>query len=193
MAQGSSSRGTRSAAGRRAPAARSGGSNNAMAVGVAAILVLGVVAAIILMSGGKDPNVPVPPASPPAPPSSAKVDGPSAPVRGPPPAVPLAMILSARDKVKTFAAIAERGKAAYAEAQAARSANDQELWQDKLREAGEYFGQINDEWNEVIDALPEAKDWDKEDVANHYLGRESGDVTKMVEPLEGIRKSLRPK
>jgi hypothetical protein len=192
---GSSSRGTRSAGSRRGPPARGGGGgNNATAMGVAVILVVGVVAAIIVMNSGKDKKpstVPTPPPVVQSPPT--KPDVPKKPERGPPPALSKDVIASARERVKTFPALAEKGRALLDEAQNAKRADDQDLWQQKLGEAQEYFSQIKEEWNEVIAQMPSNKEWDEEEVANHYLGAESSQVSKLLEPLEGLTKALRPK
>ena len=56
---------------------------------------------------------------------------------------------------------------------AAEQDGDDDLWQAKLREAAEYFHEIKELWNDLIEDMPASDDYDEEEVANHYLGRKA--------------------
>jgi hypothetical protein len=163
------------------------------------ILVAGVVA-VVALTGKKKP-------APKGPPpieltGGSKVDktprdtGPAKPERSPPPPLSDRVKTRAAEVVKEIEPLRVKGDALYEEAMKARSGGDEAAWQAKLKEASVHFAEIRDKWNEeIIDAIqeeiPATSDWDAEEVANHYLGREGQQISKALEHLAYIKKQIR--
>jgi hypothetical protein len=179
---------------RGAPPRRGGGGGGNAAYVVAGLFVVGIIVAlVVVMSGDKKPKPPpaiveAPPVAV-APPTASSVP----PAATPPPFPPVdpKILEQARAVAKKSAEPAERAKAIYDEAMKARKGGDDALWQKKLLEADELLTTIQDEWNEVIQQMPSSKDYDEEEVANHYLGKEGQQITKALMLIPAIKKSLR--
>ncbi len=188
---------TRRANGRGAPP-RGGGGNPTLIV-VAILLLGGVIAGVVVLGGRKDKG---PPAAPPAELTAGtqvKRDAPAAPARPtrmPPPPLSEGVKELARGVAAAIDADRQRGDALYEEAMKAKDQGDTDLWQAKLKEAARHFNAIKDRWNnEIIDAImleiPASSDWDAEEVANHYLGKEGQLIAKALERLAYIKKQVR--
>lgn len=188
MAYGSSSRGSSRGSPARGGGGGSrggGGANNMMGYAVAVVLLAVVVVAVVVMSGKKkDAPKPPPPAPAPAAPVAPTSGGP-APKPYPP--VPDSTVSKGRDLVRTFQNDADKASRLYAESLKAKGAGDDTTWQSKLKEARALLENIKDQWNEFVGGLPSNRDWDSEDVAKHYLGRESGQVQTMLKPLAAMK------
>jgi hypothetical protein len=173
---------------------RGGGGGGNAAYVVAGLFVVGIIVALIVVMGGDKKKKPAPSvaAAPPAAPSTPEARPvPSTPA--PPPFPPLdpKVLEQARAVAKKSAEPAERAKAIYDEAMKARKSGDDALWQKKLLEADEILTVVQDEWNEVIQQMPTSKDYDEEEVANHYLGKEGQQITRALSLIPAIKKSLR--
>lgn len=187
MAYGSSSRGSSRGAPTRGSSrgGGGGGANNMMAYAVAVVLLAVVVVAVVVMSGKKK-DAPKPPPTPVAPPPAAPTPPPASAGKPYPP-VPEATVAKGRELVRGFAADADKASRLYAESLKAKGAGDDATWQGKLKEARALLENIKDQWNDFVGALPSNRDWDSEDVAKHYLGRESGQVQNMLKPLAAMK------
>jgi len=184
--------------GGRAAPRRGGGSNNT-AIVISILLVVGVIAVFAIMSGDKkkkrveeDPSF--------YPTSETVVEkgpsGPAEPERAPPPKISPEIIDVAKEIIVWMETEVEQGNRHYDDAMAAKTKGDEDTWQSKLEEAREHFQNINERWNEEIIAeidgeLPPGCAWDAEEVANHWIGRESGKVSKAVKRLGYINKQMR--
>ena len=164
-----------------------------MMVIVPVVLVVGVIAAIVVLGKGDGPPPAGPrlPDAPVAPAPQKPVAGPA--VEPPKPFPPLdpKRIEEIRTEVKTFAPLVAKGEALYNEAMAAKNAGKDELWQSKLKEAAGPFNEVNDRWNEIVGTMPPSPHYDEETVANHYLGKEADIVRKATKTLAAIKKSRR--
>jgi hypothetical protein len=149
---------------------------------------------VFLMSGGKKEKPLVetvyepPPTPEPSEPAKTKE-----PEKPPYPKVEPRLIEQARAVAKKAADPAARAKRVYDEAMEAKRKGNDDLWQAKLAEADEILTPLQDEWNEIIQQMPSTKDYDEEEVANHYVGKEGREIQKALALLPGIKKSLRLK
>jgi hypothetical protein len=181
---------SRGAGARGRPSPRRGG-NPGATIG-AVVVVVGVIAAIaILTSKGKDKPKVAPTTV--APPPRTGAEKPAEPQRPPPPPVSEEIKTQARTLVTEAQELAKQGESLYAEAVAAKNKGDDDLWQQKLREAQQPFQEILDRWNEIIAQMPTdlPHGWDEEEVANYWLGKEGDQITKMIGRAHDISKQLR--
>ena len=171
-----------------------GGGGNTAGYLVAGLFVVGLVVLLIVLASGKKEPPPravdrtpeEAPAQPAAPPKPKEPEAP------PYPPVEPKVLEDARALVRRFAEPAARANALYDDAVKAKHAGNDDLWQKKLAEADELLEPINDEWNEkVIARMPASKDYDEEQVANHWLGKEGQELTRALRNLPAIKKSLR--
>lgn len=182
---------------RRAPPQRSGGPN-ATAMGVGVILLIGVIAVVIIASGGKERR--------PVPETYEEVTGetkvernveaPREPDRPPPPDISPEIIQVAKEIVEWMATDEAKAKTAHEAAMAAKQRRNDEEWQAKLTEAREHLLNIRERWNnevvaEIEGELPMSCPYDADEVANYHVGREAGKVTKALEFLSAISKQIR--
>jgi hypothetical protein len=194
--------GGRSGAGRGRAPARGGGSN-ATAIGVGIVLLVGVIA-IIAFVGGKKKN--------PAPAYVSeeltadsnvnKGDGAAkeAP-REPPPKISDALISNAKAILEQAREEEALGDALYEEAMNARRDGNEASWQDKLDKARSHYINIKEMWNdeiiaavqEELEAMPSDGGYDADQVANYWIGKEAGKITKMLDKLGMITKQQRMK
>jgi hypothetical protein len=184
---------SRSSSGRRGgPPARSNGNPAAMAIAI--VVVLGGLGAVVFfMASKKDkpppkpPPAPVVPVTPPKPPVVKPPD--------PPPYPPLSAdrIAAVRAEVKELKLdeTAKKVQVLYDEAMIAKGKGDEATWQAKLREAAKLLETINDQWNEIVATMPSSKDYNEDEVANHYVGDEATQVNKALGLLPGIKKQIR--
>jgi hypothetical protein len=124
-----------------------------------------------------------------------KADAPVKPTRPPAPKLPADIISAAKDVVTDSADKKAQGDTLYDEAMKAKAAGDSETWQAKLHDAEALFIDIRDAWNGVIGDIEGSgittSDWDAEQLANRWLGKEGDKITRMMEPLAYIKKQLR--
>jgi hypothetical protein len=99
----------------------------------------------------------------------------------------------AKALAKSFEAPAAEAQRLYDEGMKAKKAGDDATWQSKMSEASRVLQGVQDEWNELILQLPQTKDYDQEQVANHYLGHEGNTVTRALTLLSNIHKTMRMK
>ena len=177
---------------------RSGGGNpnNALAMGAAVLVVAVVVVLLVTLKGGKKAKPveePVVVAQPVVPPPS------TTPTKPPPPAFPPRdakmdkIISDAKALVKTFEGPGALATRLYEESIQAKQAGKEDVWQAKLEEASKILRDIRDQWNEIVDQLPETKDYSQQEVANHYFGRENNTVNQYLKNEAAISKPLRPR
>ena len=174
-----------------------GGGNNATMV-VIGVLFVGVVVAIIIVATDKKKKPEPPPQQP-----STELTGDLRPVkpvekeepkdeRMPPPEISEDLRESAKKIATDMVELGKQGDALYEEAMQAKQDGDDNLWQRKLKEAKAIFEDIREQWNEVIIGnMPSNQDWDEEQVANHYLGKEGSKVAEALERLAYIKKQVR--
>lgn len=156
---------------------------------VAVGLVVVIIGAVVLSSSGKKDKgpAPLPKAAPP-------VAAPVVPGKPPPPpfpAMPPEKLTEASKLVQTFEADAAKADALYKESQKAKKDGDDALWQSKLKQAKDLVNDIKDKWNDFIGTLPTSKDYDQEEVARHYLERESGRVAQLTKVLAAMKSDER--
>ena len=180
-----------------------GGGSNATAIGVGVVLLIGVVA-IIVIAGGKDKKKPQNYVSEELTADSV-VDkgatGPTKPNRPPPPKISDEIVLHAKEIVTQAEAEEEIGNTLYEEAMTARRDGDEKTWQSKLDEARGHFINIKELWNNEIvaaivdelDAMPSDNGYDADEVANYWIGKEAGKITKMLDKIGMITKQQRMK
>ena len=161
---------------------------------IAILVVVGVIALVVFMTAGRGkPDQGPARASTPTVhrPTSSGTSVPDAPK--PPPYPEINMDLKKRAMALATQAkeLSKKGEAVYDEAMAARREGNDELWQEKLAEAGEYFYEIRELWNELIAEMPPSNHYDEEEIANHYLGREGSIVSKALSRLTDIKKQRR--
>lgn len=189
--------GTRTRYGGRNPPPRSSGGPNATALGVGAILLVGVIAVIVIASGGKKKRRVMEPEPEVTGDTrvSRSVDVPREPEQ-PPPDISPEIIQIAKEIVAWMGAEEALAKAAHEAAMEAKHRGDDETWQAKLAEAREHLLNIRERWNnevvaEIDGELPTGCKYDADQVANYHVGREAGKVTKALEFLSAISKQLR--
>lgn len=183
----SGARGGRANASGRAPSRRSSAGPT---IAAAAVVLGAVVLAIVVLGGGKDGSgdtrarANAPGTTPAAGPSL-----PAVPSKLPPPPLPAHLRELAEQLAKDAPVLAKQGEAVYEEANRAKQAGQDDLWQEKLKEASAFFFEIQDRYNELIGDMPSNKDWeDPEELANHYLGDEAEAVRRAMNRLADIRK-----
>ncbi len=187
--------GGRARGGGRSRGGSRGGGNNAMPMVIGIVVIIAVIGVIAVAVGSKakkkEPYVSTELTA------DSNVEKPVAPVkpqRSPPPNLPADVIASAKEVVLDAADKKARGDALYDEAMAAKAAGDRDTWQAKLKEASVLFNDIKESWNNVIGDIEglgvSNNDWDSEQLANHWLGKEGGKITKFLEPLAYIKKQL---
>ncbi len=176
-----------------------GGGNNTTLTVVAILLIGGVIGAVVILGGDK--KKPTNNTTPVELTANSNVGReatpkPAKPTRSPPP--PLSDAVKERAKSVAADIDGERklGDALYDDAMRAKEKGDTDLWQKKLKEAARHFNAIKDRWNnEIIDSImeeiPQSSDWDAEEVANHYLGKEGQLIAKALEKLAYIKKQIR--
>jgi hypothetical protein len=173
--------------------ARSGGGGGAGPLILAVLLVAGVIGGIVVFATNKkDPPAAAPTAPPPS--TVPVAPQPGTPKPPPPPPYPpldASRVLSIKKEIGEMEPLAKKGQALHDEAKALKDAGKDAEWQKKLREAVEPLEEIQDRWNEIIASLPSTKDYDEEDVANHYIGTEAEKVRKWLAPLMGLKKQMR--
>ena len=191
-----SSGGSRGGRGRGAPR---GGNSNATAIGVGIVLLVGVIA-IIVIAGGKDKKKPVEYHSEELTADSNinKDEGPKKPERAPPPKISQEIIDHAKEVVIQAQDEQAKADALYDEAMKARQDGDEETWQAKLDQARDHYINIRELWNTEIvgpidGELPSDTDYDADEVANYWIGREAQKITKMIDKIGSINKQLRMK
>lgn len=123
---------------------------------------------------------------------------PKKPERPPPPKIRDEIIQAAKALVADAKLEQEAGDAHYEEAMDARRAGDEETWQSKLTEARDHYINIREMWNEQIEApiddeLPTGSEWEADEVANYWLGKEAEKINKMLKNIGAINKQLRMK
>jgi len=195
--------------GRRAGGSRGGGSrggsrgrggNNALPMVIAIVAVVAVVGVFVAMSGGKkkkrDDYVSTELTSNSVVPKDDAASKPKKPERPPPPQISEEIIAKAKEIVAWMDGELAEANKHYEEAMAAKDGNDEELWQSKLHEARDHYLNIRERWNnEVVDEiqgeLPTGSQWDAEEVANYYVGKEAGKITRAIERLAYVSKQLR--
>lgn len=161
---------------------------------MAILVVVGVIALVVFLSSGKKGGdkdtirASTPSTTRPTNPGTSVPDAPK-----PPPYPEISMDLKKRAMTLATEAkeLSKKGEAVYEEAMAARRDGNDDLWQEKLAEAGEYFYEIRELWNELIAEMPASDHYDEEQVANHYLGREGSIVSKALSRLTDIKKQRR--
>lgn len=191
---GGSSRGGSRPAGRGGsrPPARGGGGNGAMVAAV--LVVVGVIGLVVFLTAGKGKQDDGPNRASTNPTPHATHPGTSTPAAPTPPPYPeLSMDLKRRamevaNKAKELSA---QGNAVYDEAMTARREGDDDLWQEKLAEANEYFYEIRELWNDLVAEMPASEHYDEEEIANHFLGREGSIVSNALSRLTDIKKQRR--
>lgn len=190
MASPTSRGSSRSGSSSRGGGSPRGGSTNTAATVVAVAVVGLIVGGVILMSGKKG-NAPKPviPASVPAPTPVVPVS--TKPPPPPYPEMPAAKVTEAAALVNTFEADAAKAEGLYKESQQAKKDGDDVKWQSKLKEAKDLVSDIKDKWNDFIGGLPTSKDYDQEDVARHYLEKQSGRVAQLTKVLAAMKSDER--
>ena len=112
--------------------------------------------------------------------------------RLPPPDINPQILKTAQQIVEEILVIQQEADGIYKEAMQAKKDGDDTLWQRKLKEAKTRYADILDRWNEeIISQMPSNNDWNEEEVANHYLGKEGSQVNKALENLAYIKKQIR--
>jgi hypothetical protein len=188
MAYASGSRtGSARGSGRGGPPRR-GGSSNATAYAVAAVLVLGAVGLVLALSGGGgDKKKDTPTATATVPTTKPTPTAPPPKAEKPYPPMPPGKAEEARTLVASFAADASRADGYYQESVRAKQAGNDALWQSKLKEAKQLYHGINERWNEFVMTLPTNRDYDQEQVVAHYFPRENGQVATYVKNLRAMK------
>jgi hypothetical protein len=159
---------------------------------VVGAFVVGIIALLVFVMGGKKAKAPAPEPEPePVATPAAEPPKPKPPEAPPFPPVDAKVIEQAKAVAKKAADPANRAKRIYDEAMEAKRAGKDDVWQQKLAEADDLLSAVQDEWNEVIQQMPTSKDYDEEEVANHYVGKEGREITKALSLLPAIKKSLR--
>ena len=170
-----------------------------MTIIVSIVLVVGVIAVIAIMGKDKKKKRVEEDASF-YPTAETVVDKsesmPVEPERPPPPKISPEIIDAAKEIVGWMEGEVAEGNRHYDEAMAAKQKGDEKLWQSKLEESSGHFHNINERWNNEIIAeiegeLPPGCKWDAEEVANHWVGKESGKITKAIKRLGYITKQMR--
>ena len=185
--------------GARSGGRASGGGNNAMPMVIAVIAVIAVIGVFVAMSGSKkkkrddyvseeltsesivDKSVP---------------DKPAKPERPPPPNISPEIIAKAKEIVAWMDDELAEANKHYEAAMAAKEGGNEDDWQAKLHEAREHYLNIRERWNnevvtEIEGELPTGCQWDADEVANFYVGKEAGKITKAIERLAYVSKQLR--
>ena len=189
-ARGSGRSGGSSRGGSRPPAR--GGGNGAMVAAV--LVVVGVIGLVVFLTAGKGKQDDGPNRASTNPAPHATNPGTSTPAAPTPPPWPeLSMDLKRRamevaNKAKELSA---QGNAVYDEAMTAHREGDDDLWQEKLAEANEYFYEIRELWNDLVAEMPASEHYDEEEIANHFLGREGSIVSNALSRLTDIKKQRR--
>lgn len=161
---------------------------------VAILVVVGVIALIVFLASGQGSKNEETLRASPTPtmhPTNPRASQPEAPEPPPYPAISMDIKRRAMDVANQAKELQKKGEAVYEEAMAARREDDQDLWQEKLAEANDYFYEIRELWNELIAEMPSNEHYDEEQVANHYLGREGSIVSKALSRLADIKKQRR--
>lgn len=175
-----------------------GGGNNQTPMIIAIVLVVGAVGAFIFLGGGGgkkkgtpvDPNQ-VPEVQHPGA-NTNKPAGPTEPARMDPPKVGDDIMRPARDVIKQMKDEYQTASDLYDDAQLVKD-DDPDQWQELLREANTHMGNIQDLWNEIVAMMPDNDDWDAEEVATNYLGRDYQQVGEIDQLRMAIRKNIRSK
>lgn len=160
---------------------------------VAILVVVGVIALVVFLSTGKgnkdeQTNRASTPVVRPSNPGTSTPDAPKPPAY---PEISIDLKRRAMDLATQAKELSKKGEAVYDEAMAARRDGNDDLWQEKLAEASEYFYEIRELWNDLIAEMPASDHYDEEQVANHYLGREGSIVSKALSRLTDIKKQRR--
>lgn len=184
-----SSRGGRRPSARSAPVRRSGGNGPTIA---AALIVVGVLGAVVYFAAQGNSRKPTPPPIEEEMLQPAPVEvGPDGKPRMPPPQLPAQLKEQAQELVREARGLRTEAEAIYKVANDAKKAGDEDLWQEKLREAAAILMGIKDGYNDLIGEMPHNDDWDEEQVANHYLGAEADSITRAMQRLIDIQKQRR--
>lgn len=174
-----------------------GGGNNTMPAVIAGVVIVGLIAGFVAMSGGSKapPTAPPPAAPPPAAPVAA---APKGPVLGPKPSLPAGIVSRAKALMPKIKAEAEKGAKLREQAMAAKKANDPQQWQSLMEEAREVYKTVRDEWIAIEDEVSEflsknpSTGWDENMLMDAYLKVESREVQRLIdEPLSGMAKTGR--
>lgn len=134
----------------------------------ASVLVIGAIAAFVLM-GGKDDKKPAPEPAPT--PASRPTSKPTEPAKPQPPKIGNDLFSKGRDLIKQMKPLYEQAAEYWDEAQAAKAEGDKETWQKYLQEAAGPLSHINDLWGEIEMMMPEDDNFGQDEVANHYFGK----------------------
>ncbi len=166
-------------------------------MGVALILLVGVIAIIVITSGGKkkkrkteyvSDEITADTVIPKEEKSEKKPD------RPPPPDISPEIIEAAKGIVRDLKEDKDAADALYDEAMKAKEKGDLETWKDKLNEAKSHLLNILDKWNEIIGdiggELPMNCPYNEEEVANYHLGKEGQKISNALEKLAYIKKQL---
>jgi hypothetical protein len=187
----------RGGGGRRGPPPRGGGSNPTPMI-LAGVLLVAVIAVIVVVAG-KDKPKKKPDYVSTELTADSKVDKAPAmakkPERAPPPEISKEIIERAKELVTEMEDDRTQGEALYDEAMTAKQSGNRDKWKAKLNEAKSHYLNIKEKWNEeiieeILGELPPDCEWDAEEVANYYLGKEGGKVSKALERLAYIKKQL---
>ncbi len=161
---------------------------------IAAVLVIGAVAAFVAMSGGKKkdnepgPGLNVPTTQP----GPIKPKGPEGPTRMVRPRVDNELYQQGKALIDQMKPMYEKASGLYDDAQQVKD-DDPDMWQTLLRQANDEMRGINDLFNELIGMMPSNEDWDEEQVANEYFGKLYSKLGKVDELKMAIRKNIRSK
>lgn len=201
MAYPSQSRSSRGAPQRGAPRGGSGrgggggggggGGTNAMAYGVAGVVVILIVVVFMVASKNKPKPAPAPVAGPAVTVAGPAASTPTAPPAKPFPPISNSLLEEGRTLATTFDADAKRADVLYEEARQAKGRNDETTWQSKMREAVRIYDSIKSRWNDFVGRLPTGNGYDVEDMARHYFPRENGVVAKFTKNLAAVKTDLK--
>ena len=164
--------------------------------GVVVVVVIAVVV-IVMNKNKKQPEKPYVPELT-ADSRPEKSEGPVKPTRAPPPPIPDDIMADAKSIVELMSDKKNEADTLYDEGMAAKQGGDRDTWQSKLKQAETLYNDIREQWNsDVIMAIEgmgiSNKDWDSEQIANHWLGKEGEKVSKAIERLSYIKKQLSAK
>lgn len=180
---------SRGGSGRGAPTK----SNAGPTIAAVGIVVVAIVLLAVVMGTGNKKDDKERSATPRAPRRTFKPaeEKPQAPTRLAPPSLAPEAKGMAEALVEEARKLAAQGEALYQEANAAKKAGDDDLWQSKLKEAAPYYREIMDAYNDLISQMPTNQDWDEEQVANYYLGSQGSQIQKYLSRLTDIQKQRR--